>query len=32
LPAGTRLEFATTSGPQGNTAWDWAVLQTLFVE
>ena len=35
LPAtapGTRLEFSTTGGPRGDLSWDWAVLQTLYLE
>ncbi len=32
LPVGTRLEFSTNGGPHGDQAWDWAVLQTLYIE
>lgn len=32
LPPGSVLLFRTGPGPQGNLSWDWAVLQTLYIE
>lgn len=32
LPAGSVLIFDTGPGPQGNLSWDWAILQTLYIE
>jgi hypothetical protein len=32
LPAGSTLVFRADPGPHQNLSWDWAVLQTLFIE